>query len=93
MVKTVGNALDDAGHLIANRLGGLGNDLQNIVAQNRGEFRVFEGNIARYIKDNGVSALLKVVPKYGGKSRPIAIEYFVEFSDGVKWPVERFLNP
>lgn len=47
----------DAGHIFANRLGGSGKDVENIFPQarniNRGQYRVFEGNVYEYVKKNG----------------------------------------
>ena len=91
LVKVVGQTLDDAGHLIAKRLGGSGSDLANIVAQNRsinrGAYRVFEGRIASYIEDNVVEALIEVIPRYADNvtERPSWIEYVIEFADGTVW--------
>lgn len=47
---------DDAGHCIANRLGGLGNDLDNLFPQNchvnRGKFKSLEGKVYKILKEN-----------------------------------------
>jgi RHS repeat-associated protein len=47
----------DAGHIFANRLGGSGKDIENIFPQarniNRGEYRVFEGKVYDYVRQNG----------------------------------------
>ncbi|HEV7368447.1 polymorphic toxin-type HINT domain-containing protein [Arenibaculum sp.] len=47
----------DAGHIFANRLGGSGRDVENIFPQsrsiNRGQYRVFEGQVYDYVDTNG----------------------------------------
>lgn len=97
VVREVAEEFDDMGHLIGKLLGGKG-ELGNVVAQfrgiNRGQFRVFEQRIAKYLKENkGVEAMLEVIPKYVGDSlRPDKIEYSVKFSDDFTM-FQRFDNP
>ncbi|MDC1142119.1 polymorphic toxin-type HINT domain-containing protein [Planctomycetota bacterium] len=94
--RSLGNANDDAGHLIAKNLGGPGGkNSGNIVPQdpriNRGEFAQFEGEVAGLIQQHG-SAFIRVMPRYKGNStRPFRIDYQVRV--GGRSIRQRFRNP
>jgi hypothetical protein len=98
-VRAVGKAGDDAGHFIAELLGGPGGKKAgNIFAQNahinRGVFRDFERDIARYIRNNNVTAYIRATPSYATPTamRPNGIRYRVRFSDGTPDWLRRFGN-
>ena len=78
--RGLGQPSDDAGHLIATRLGGPGAE-GFVVPQNpgvnRGAFRVFEAGIAEDVKA-GKEVFVRVVPRYSGsETRPFEILYQV----------------
>jgi hypothetical protein len=92
--KGLGLQSDDAGHLIANRLGGPGGK-GYVVPQNlkinRGAFRDFEAGIAREVLQ-GKDVFVRVVPRYlGNATRPIEILYQVRV-DGATRSIS-FPNP
>jgi len=77
---------DDAGHILANRLGGSGKDPVNIFPQNlsvnRGTYRVFEGLIADCLVGTpGVIASLDWMFTYlnATTTRPNGVTYCVEY--------------
>ena len=82
-VQTIGNSNDDAGHTIANRLGGPGNDPSFIFPQdpsiNRGAFRTHEGAIYNEIFNSGTGAYANIdqTYSYAGNSslRPNKVNY------------------
>ena len=83
-----GDALDDAGHLIAKRLGGDA-DVDNIVGMNRklnrGNYAQFEKAIAEKLEKLKTKgwAKIEIELKYDGADmRPKEILYKVTFSDG-----------
>jgi hypothetical protein len=63
-------------------------NLDNIIAQsrniNRGAYRVFEGEIAKRIEEDGVEALIDITLEYADDvtKRVDEIIYRVDFSDG-----------
>lgn len=92
--KSMGNAGDDAGHILGRNLGGSGGK-DNIFAQapniNRGSFAKFEGRVAEFVRDNG-SVDVDVTFKYAkGGTRPIKVIYDV-FQNGQKLLSKSFLN-
>jgi len=81
-----GLAGDDAGHILANRLGGSGKDPVNIFPQNvtinRGVYRVFEGHVADCVAGStGLTAILDWTFSYssGTDTRPIGVYYCVKY--------------
>jgi len=77
---------DDAGHILANRLGGSGKDPVNIFPQNlsvnRGVYRVFEGHIADCVAGTaGVTATLDWTFTYpsSNATRPDGVTYCVKY--------------
>jgi len=92
--RGLGLATDDAGHLVANRLGGPGGQ-GFVVPQspkvNRGAFRDFEAGIARDVLA-GKDVFVRVIPRYGADAtRPFEILYQVRV-DGTTRSVV-FPNP
>ena len=87
---------DDAGHLIARLLGGEGGkQAWNLVPMNpqlnRGDFRLFEREVANWVSDRA-EVTIKVEAKYGnGGTRPTEIIYHW-IKDGVAGQ-EPFNNP
>ncbi|MCE9341135.1 DNA/RNA non-specific endonuclease, partial [Bacteroides fragilis] len=82
-VRGLGFDTDDAGHIIAKRLGGSG-DVDNVFPQdshiNRGQFRAFEAKIADAVKTYS-SVDVSIQLKYGkGGTRPTYIIYFIHDS-------------
>ena len=79
--RALGEASDDAGHLVGANLGG-SRDFDNIIPQNptvnRGEFRVLEADIANRVRA-GDEVFVRVVPKYSSDTatRPDRIVYQV----------------
>jgi hypothetical protein len=78
--RAMGLSSDDAGHLIANALGGKGGK-GFVVPQspgiNRGAFRAFEARIAQDVRA-GKEVYIRVVPSYSGPAtRPAEIMYQV----------------
>jgi RHS repeat-associated protein len=75
------NGKDDAGHTIANRLGGPGNDTSFIFPQdyktNRGAFSQFEGKIAGALSQGGAGSTASITQifGYGGTMRPTSVSY------------------
>jgi hypothetical protein len=75
----MGNATDDAGHILGRNLGGsAGKD--NIFAQapniNRDQFAQFEKEVASYVKDNGtVKVDIKFDYPKGSGTRPSSATY------------------
>jgi hypothetical protein len=79
----------DAGHILANRLGGLGNQPINIFPQNssinRGSYAQFEDSIYQCITTKGVSyADLSWSFSYSSTTRtqPSSVKYDVKYTDG-----------
>jgi hypothetical protein len=80
-IRAIGNALDDAGHLIARRLGGPGHLTNNLFPQlravNRGQYRMFEQRIAQFVAQ-GNTVLVQIRLIYTGAStRPDGVVYTV----------------
>jgi len=85
--RSLGLPTDDAGHILANRLGGSGKDPVNIFPQNlsinRGSWRVFEGRIFDCLNGTAakISAALDWTFSYSGNgTRPTSIVYCVKYS-------------
>jgi hypothetical protein len=82
-VTTLGRNSDDAGHVIANRLGGGGGDtVDNLFPQlanlNRGAFAQWEAQIAECVTNTKNKVAIDIKFNYGqGNSRPISIDYNV----------------
>nr|WP_253906998.1 DNA/RNA non-specific endonuclease [Brenneria sp. hezel4-2-4] len=78
--RALGNQSDDAGHILGKVLGGQGgkgNVFPQLPAINRGEYRVFENEVRKYINKNGtVDIDWSFVYKNGG-TRPTDIIYNV----------------
>ena len=78
----------DAGHILANRLGGPGNQPLNIFPQspavNRGVYNKFEAAIYECIKGGSGEAGLKWHFTYGDEYefRPVAVKYSVDYKEG-----------
>ena len=78
--RAMGNATDDAGHIVGRLLGGPGGKTaKNFFAQNphinRGDYRVFEGFIASQVKSGStVTVDIKLLYR-GGSKRPWRIVY------------------
>ncbi|WP_236478648.1 RHS repeat domain-containing protein, partial [Pseudomonas syringae] len=76
--RSLGNADDDAGHIIAKLLGGSGGKdgvFPQLSKVNRGLFRDFERAIANEVKDNGPVDLEIVFQYANGGTRPTKIYY------------------
>lgn len=94
--RSRGNDDDDAGHARPRNQGGSGTDPLNIFPQargiNRGQFRIFEAQVAQRVQDTGTTADSTLTPTYEGNSfRPSSLNYNVQFSDGTTW-VRNFQN-
>ena len=78
----------DAGHILANRLGGYGNEPLNIFPQdpsiNRGSYAQFENNIYHCIDSGANTAKFEWEFIYNNDSRtkPSKVEYSVSFNGG-----------
>lgn len=78
----------DAGHILANRLGGYGNEPINIFPQapsiNRGAYAQFENNIYDCVQSGATSAHLHWLFTYGNSTatKPIQVEYTASFLGG-----------
>lgn len=92
--RGLGFDTDDAGHIIAKRLGGSG-DIDNVFPQdsriNRGQFRLFEAEIADAVKTYGsVDVSIQLEYENGG-TRPTSIVYSYTTPNG-KTKTNTFLN-
>jgi len=78
----------DAGHILANRLGGYGNEPLNIFPQdasvNRGTYAQFENSIYQCVNDGAKSANLHWKFMYSNETqtKPDSVEYSASFSGG-----------
>ncbi|WP_052877928.1 RHS repeat-associated core domain-containing protein [Chromobacterium subtsugae] len=76
--RSLGCPHDDAGHAIANRLGGSGGDdgvFPQALGINRGQYRTHEAQIAEKVKA-GDNVIVRVVPQYDkGSTRPHSVLY------------------
>ncbi|WP_406850010.1 RHS repeat-associated core domain-containing protein [Chromobacterium phragmitis] len=76
--RSLGCPHDDAGHAIANRLGGSGGDdgvFPQTLGINRGQYRTHEAQIAEKVKA-GDNVIVRVVPQYDkGSTRPHSVLY------------------
>ncbi len=102
--RRLGCFLDDAGHAIANALGGSGRIAKNLFPQNpnynRGRYKDWEGKIRSLVADGRkapVGAKITLTFSYGspGKpNRPRAIKYEVQYGRGFsKRMYQTFSNP
>jgi hypothetical protein len=87
---------DDAGHIIGKLLGGRGDVVDNLFAQNahinRGAYRVFERRIAD-AAIAGSTLKLKVTLKYAGKTKRVTGVIYEVWENGVPWvPKQTFGN-
>ena len=88
MLEDDGEENCDAGHILANRLGGYGNIPTNIFPQNatsnRGVYAQFEGYIYDHIKINNISANLmwEFFYKSDKDTMPFSVNYSAIFEDG-----------
>jgi len=88
MLEDDGNSNCDAGHIMANRLGGYGNQPINIFPQqlsiNRGAYAQFEGKIYDCIKSGANQASLSWVFQYHNSSStmPSTVHYNAVFDKG-----------
>lgn len=87
MLEDDGSQTCDAGHILANRLGGYGNTPYNIFPQNasinRGTYSQFEGYIYNYIQKINNSAKLTWVFFYNeNATMPYMVNYSAYFMDG-----------
>ncbi|BES98768.1 Hypothetical protein NTJ_11585 [Nesidiocoris tenuis] len=95
-----GNAADDAGHLVAQRLGGTGRETYNIVPQNRkvnrGTWRTkVEAPIYDDVKKGNV-VIYQVWPQYADSraTRPYRLTYVAKRPDGtIVLPMNSMDNP
>jgi len=85
--RSLGLPTDDAGHILANRLGGSGKDPVNIFPQNlsinRGSWRVFEGRIFDCLIETPaqiIAALDWTFTYSGDETRATSIIYCVKYS-------------
>jgi len=85
--RSLGLPDDDAGHILANRLGGSGRDPVNIFPQNlsinRGQWRVFEDHIHDCVNQTSdrIAASLDWTFSYSGEgTRATSIVYCVKYS-------------
>ncbi|HSN87046.1 MAG TPA: RHS repeat-associated core domain-containing protein, partial [Thermoanaerobaculia bacterium] len=78
-VHSIGNSNDDAGHPIANRLGGPGNDVEFIFPQdpstNRGVFRMHEAQVYEDVDTPGAADISLQFHYTGSSLRPDQITY------------------
>jgi hypothetical protein len=87
MLEDDGKQDCDAGHILANRLGGYGNTPINIFPQdatiNRGEYAQFEGDIYNCLYQNTEYAYLEWVFYYESNNRtmPNKVKYSAEFTN------------
>ena len=87
MLEDDGKQDCDAGHILANRLGGYGNTPINIFPQdatiNRGEYAQFEGDIYNCLYENTEYAYLEWVFYYESNNRtmPNKVKYSAEFTN------------
>ena len=83
-----GTADCDAGHILAHRLGGLGNQPINIFPQdlsiNRGAYAQFENKIYDCVKSGASSAALKWTFQYesSSKTKPVKVTYTATMTGG-----------
>lgn len=95
-IQTLGKRDDDAGHVIANRLGGSGSaNAENLFPQlpniNRGEFAQWEATIAKQLEDTKNKVSIDIAFNYDPKdSRPTGILYNVTVNGKVG--TKLFLN-
>jgi hypothetical protein len=88
MLEDDGNQDCDAGHILANRLGGYGNLPINIFPQdastNRGSYAQFEGNIYDCMKNGSTVGHLSWTFDYESASNtmPKTVKYTAEFENG-----------
>jgi len=80
--RSWGKKDDDAGHIVAKRLGGSGSDLRNIFPQNpnknRGQWRTQEGKVFDLVKKhNGVRYYVKLIYANRNAKRPTKFNYRV----------------
>jgi len=99
MLEDDGNQDCDAGHILANRLGGYGNIPTNIFPQNasvnRGSYAQFEGYIYDCMTSGASIGNLSWKFQYQNKKHtmPISVIYSVSFSDGMCYDKsEKFAN-
>eukprot|EP00658_Telonema_sp_P-2_P044984 TRINITY_DN3288_c0_g1_i4.p1 TRINITY_DN3288_c0_g1~~TRINITY_DN3288_c0_g1_i4.p1 ORF type:complete len:199 (-),score=44.61 TRINITY_DN3288_c0_g1_i4:346-942(-) len=90
---------DDAGHILANRLGGLGTEPTNIMPQtphlNRGLWKAFEGEVYACIKTGGAqTAKLSWTWQYSSesKTRPKTMTYHATYDKGCTSNKQSFEN-
>ncbi|XP_024081852.1 uncharacterized protein LOC112126648 [Cimex lectularius] len=88
--KDMGYESDDAGHVIARRLGGDGKDEKNIIPQNpsvnRGEWKKIEDLTYAEVKKTG-KVKMQVEPIYSGEksTRPKSIYYRISSKNGNRY--------
>ncbi len=76
--RSLGNADDDAGHILGKALGGKGgkdNVFPQLPSTNRGEFRMFESRVRDEILTNGPLDLKWKFDYIGNSTRPSGIIY------------------
>ena len=95
--RGLGNADDDAGHMIGKQLGGSGGK-KNVFPQdfhvNRGAFAQFEGKVADFVELHGETKV-KLTFNYDqqiSKTRPISVTYDVVATNGNKMKSKQFNN-
>jgi hypothetical protein len=78
----------DAGHILANRLGGYGNEPMNIFPQassiNRGAYAQFENNIYDCVQSGATSTHLQWLFTYDNstETKPVSVDYSASFLGG-----------
>ncbi len=103
-VRKLGCFQDQAGHVIASRLGGSGTDTKNLFPQepalNNGAYKIWEDKIYNMVKDvakNPRGVAVTITMSYGspGKpNRPKKITYAIRYGKGLKKSDKRvFDNP
>ena len=91
---------DDAGHILANHLGGMGTEPINIMPQgrhlNRGAWKGFEDSIYRCMTKRGgaTKATLKYTWTYSSstRTRPKTMTYEASYDKGCKHNLKSFIN-
>ena len=97
MLEDDGNSNCDAGHILANHLGGYGNEPLNIFPQNHhinsGVFAQFEGKIYDCMQEANVGNLSWIFTYMNSTStQPISVEYSASFDKGCSPLKELFDN-
>lgn len=96
--RSMGNFNDDAGHILAQRLGGSGTDLRNIFPQspniNRGVWSQVEETISQLVllSRNGVRFTVNLEYHSREDTRPYQIVFRIRINDN-DWMINDMINP